>query len=236
MHKEAVEAALPLSSRVMPDLSTAPSASDVILTYLREAITTGEFDEGESVRQDYIASRFKVSKIPVREALKRLEAEGLVRFIRNRGAVVTSISEPELAQIFEVRAILESNAIRMSVPHMTTQTFARAEDWCNSFAAESNAANWSTLNWNFHSSLYDDAHQQFLVNLIRGVNDRIERYLRIQLTLTDGIERADREHREILEACRAGDAEGAAELVSRHISAACDSLLAHLRKRRSQTV
>ncbi|MGV1832837.1 GntR family transcriptional regulator [Agrobacterium vitis] len=221
---------MPLNPADLPSLGSAPTASNIIANHIREAIVTGEFDEGEPIRQDDVAKLFDVSKIPVREALKRLEAEGLVEFQRNRGAVVKSVSEPEIAQIFEVRAMLESNAIKLSVPRMTARTFDRAEEYCNAFAQETNVARWAELNWQFHSCLYEDADRSFLLNLIRSVNDRIERYLRIQLTLSGGTGLDDREHRQILAACRKGDADKAAELLQQHISKACESLLMHIRK------
>ena len=91
---------MPLNDIQAPNLGAAPTASDVILEFLRNAISDGSLDEGEPIRQDEVARLFNVSKIPVREALKRLEAEGLVMFQRNKGAVVTRISEPEMAQMF----------------------------------------------------------------------------------------------------------------------------------------
>lgn len=219
---------MPLHDIQAPNLGAAPTASDVILTYLRDAIADGALNEGEPIRQDEVARLFNVSKIPVREALKRLEAEGLVAFQRNKGAIVTPVSEPEIAQIFETRAILESNAIRLSVPHMTAATFAEAQALCDAFAHEANAAQWSALNWQFHSRLYLDAQRPFLVATIRAVNDRLERYLRVQLSLSGGLARADREHREILAACREGDADEAGRRLHAHIMGACSSLLHHL--------
>jgi DNA-binding GntR family transcriptional regulator len=214
------------------DLGARPTASDVIARYLREAIMSGKVKEGLPIRQDEIAGLFNVSKIPVREALKRLEAEGLVIFQRNRGAVVTEMSQFEIVQIFEVRALLESNAIKLSVPSMTPQTLANAQAFCDQFAQETDVANWADLNWRFHSCLYEDANRPFMVGLIRSVNDRVERFLRIQLSLSSGQAVADREHREILAACRAGDAELASRLVYGHIMDACNSLLTHLGKSR----
>lgn len=219
---------MPLKDAGIPDLGKAPTASDIILQYIRDSIADGSLDEGEPIRQDDVARMFNVSKIPVREALKRLEAEGLVAFQRNKGATVTALSEPEIAQIFETRAILESNAVRLSVPHMTPQTFAEAAGYCDAFAAETDVARWSALNWQFHSRLYLDAQRPFLVQTIRSVNDRLERYLRVQLTLSHGQGTADREHRAILAACRDGDAAAAAGLVYDHIMGACSSLLHHL--------
>jgi len=219
---------MPFKDAEVPNLGKAPTASDIILKFIRDSIADGSLDEGEPIRQDDVARMFNVSKIPVREALKRLEAEGLVEFQRNKGAIVTAVSEPEIAQIFETRAILESAAIKLSVPHMTPETFTDAEAFCDAFARETDVAQWSALNWQFHSRLYLDAQRPFLVSTIRSVNDRLERYLRIQLALSHGQGTADREHREILAACRAGDAEKAGALVYAHIMGACSSLLHHL--------
>ncbi|MFS8114961.1 GntR family transcriptional regulator [Rhizobium jaguaris] len=219
---------MPLNSEQATNLGSAPTASDVILKFIRDSIIDGTLDEGEPIRQDDVARMFNVSKIPVREALKRLEAEGLVAFHKNRGAVVTSTSEPEIVQIFEVRAILESNAIRLSIPHMTEETFAEAQAYCDAFAEEADIGRWAELNWRFHSRLYEDGQRPYMLNMIRSVNDRIERYLRIQLTLSHGHRIADDEHRQILELCRKRDVEGASVLVYSHIMRACESLLKHL--------
>lgn len=219
---------MPLNDARIPDLGKAPTTSDIILKFIRNSIADGSLDEGEPIRQDEVARMFNVSKIPVREALKRLEAEGLVEFQRNKGVIVTSVSEPEIAQIFETRAILEANAIRLSMPHMTETTFREAETFCDAFADETDVAQWSALNWQFHSRLYLDAQRPFLVNTIRAVNDRLERYLRVQLSLSHGHAKADREHRAILAACRERDVVGAETLLHAHIMGACSSLLHHL--------
>jgi DNA-binding GntR family transcriptional regulator len=136
-------------------LGSTPPTSDIVAKHIREAIVTGELDEHEPIRQDDIAKLFDVSKVPVREALKRLEAEGLVEFQRNGGAVVTSITEPQIAEMFEVRGMLEANALKLSVPRMTERTFQRAENYCDVFARETNVARWAELNWQFHSCLYE---------------------------------------------------------------------------------
>lgn len=226
---------MPLPAAQVPNLGKSPSASDIILKYLRNVITDGSLDEGEPIRQDDVARLFSVSKIPVREALKRLEAEGLVEFHRNRGATVTSVSGPEIAQIFEVRAILESEAIKLSVPHMNGATFERARTFCDAFARETDVRRWAELNWQFHSCLYDDAERPFLVSTIRSVNDRLERYLRLQLSLSRGQETADLEHRRILAACIERDAELAGKLLFEHIMRACRSLLDNLPRYRGES-
>jgi len=219
---------LSLAALDAPNLGQLPSASEVIAKHLREAIISGRLAEEQPIRQDDIARAFNVSKIPVREALKRLEAEGLVAFQRHKGAVVTRISEPELAQMFEVRVLLEAQAIRLAVPNMTEDTFAEAERICAAFLGEEDIGRWAALNWQLHACLYAPAQRPFLIDLIRSIHDKLERYLRLQMSLSAGKQRADEEHREIIAACRAGDADGAARLIVQHIDGVCESLYAHL--------
>ncbi|MBF8779136.1 GntR family transcriptional regulator [Pseudomonas fulva] len=211
-----------------PNLGVAPSTSEIIARHLRDAIISGHLAEGEPVRQDDIAQAFNVSKIPVREALKRLEAEGLVAFHRNRGALVTKMSEPDLAQFFEVRVLLEVKAIRLAVPNMTEQTFSHAEGICAEFVGEDDIGRWAELNWALHACLYEPAQRPFLVGLIRSIHDKVERYLRMQMSLSAGKDRADHEHRQIVAACRARDVEAAAKLIEDHINGVCQSLYEHL--------
>ncbi|AHL73760.1 GntR family transcriptional regulator [Stutzerimonas stutzeri] len=219
---------MPLNSFNAPNLGIVPSASEVIAKHLREAIISGQFAEGEPVRQDDVARLFNVSKIPVREALKRLEAEGLVSFQRNKGAVVTVLTEPELAQIFEVRVLLETQIIRLAVPNMSEATFAEAESICAEFVHEDNAARWAELNWAFHACLYGPAQRPFMMQMIRSIHDKVERYLRVQMSIHEGKHGADLEHREILRACRSGDVDLCAELIERHIIGVCRALFEHL--------
>jgi DNA-binding GntR family transcriptional regulator len=219
---------VPLPRLDAPNLGITPSASEVIAAHLRSAIVAGQFAEDEPVRQDDIARLFNVSKIPVREALKRLEAEGLVIFQRNKGAVVTRLSEPELAQMFEVRILLEDKLLRLAIEHMDEQTFTQAESLCEAFINEHDVGRWAALNWTLHACLYEPAQRPFLLNLLRSIHDKLERYLRLQLSLSEGKQRADHEHRAIIQACRAGDIERAATLLDTHISGVCRSLLEHL--------
>lgn len=214
-----------------PNLGAAPSASEVITKHLREAIIAGHFADDEPIRQDDIARLFNVSKIPVREALKRLEAEGLVQFFRNRGAMVVRISEQELAQIFEVRILLEVQAIRLALPNLTAEHLARAQAICDQFIADDDVGRWAELNWAFHYCLYEAAQRPFLVNLIRSIHDKIERFLRMQMSLSpDGKLRADREHRAILAACAQGDEALVVKLIEQHIIGVCQTLLTYLPK------
>ena len=98
--------------------------------------------------------------------------------------MVTRISEPELAQMFEVRVLLETRAIRLAVPNMSEATFAEAERICAAFLGEEDVGRWAELNWQLHACLYEPAQRPFLVGLIRSIHDKLERYLRMQMSLS----------------------------------------------------
>jgi DNA-binding GntR family transcriptional regulator len=223
----------PLNLRTA-DLGASASSSDVIHDSLRDAIIRGQIAEGDTLRQDTIARMFNVSRIPVREALKRLEAQGLVTSTRYKGVVVTPLSLVEIAEIFEFRAIIEPAVIEMAVPRMTAESLRVAQSHCDEFIAETDPKRWGDLNRLFHSSLYIDCGRQYHLSIIASTNDRIERYIRAQLDLTYGKERANNEHQAIMDACRNGDAQLAAALTRQHIVQASQSLTAFLQQRQSQ--
>lgn len=206
------------------DLGAGASSSDVIHDALRVAIIRGELAEGQTLRQDAIARMFNVSRIPVREALKRLEAIGLVNSVRYKGVVVSRMSSAEIEEIFDFRATIEPKLIAHSVPRMSAQALDHAQSLCDAFAREDDAGRWGDLNRLFHSALYVDAGLPYFFAAAEKANDRVERYIRAQLALAHGRERAILEHQQIVDACRARDAERAADLTRQHILQASASL------------
>lgn len=209
------------------DISKASSASAAVFEALRAAIIDGRLEEGEPLRQEDIARRFNTSRIPVREAISRLEEYGLVKTQRFKGAVVAGLSADEAAEIFEFRVLLEPEIIRDAVPRMSPELLAQARLNCEAFADCKNPLEWGVLNREFHDALYSASALTFFRESARGAMDRIDRYIRAQLVMSDGMERAEREHLEILAACEDGDAARAADLTRTHIQAAKVSLLAH---------
>lgn len=207
------------------DLAQLASPADVVFDALREAITDGSLAEGEVLRQDAIAKLFNVSRIPVREALTRLEEQGLVTTQRYRGAVVASLSIDEIAEIFEFRSLVEPEAVRHSVHHADEASLAEATEAARRFGREEDPKNWGDLNRRFHFMLYRDCRRPYFLQVIDGALNRIERHQRLQLTLTHGMDRARSEHAAILAACVARDADRAAELTRDHILGAGRSLI-----------
>lgn len=211
------------------------STSDFIAETLREAIVSGQLPADAELRQDDIATRFEVSKIPVREALKRLEAEGLVTFVRNKGAVVASMSQEEIWEYVEIRAMLEARAAELSAPHISAANLAAARAAIQAFGDETNPARWGELNWQLHSALYIDAGRPVLLAEIRSLYNKVERYVRALLAVTTEMPKTQREHGAILEAFAAHDAVAASALTRAHVLDGGRSLLKYLSAHRIET-
>lgn len=214
------------------DLGAASSASDVIFDSLREAIVEGTLRDGDLLRQDQIATMFNVSRIPVREALARLEEQGLVTNQRYKGAVVTSLSLDEISEMFEFRALLEGEIIRQAVDVISDDTLAQAKDYADQFARVTDSSLWGNLNRQFHYTLYKDCKKPYHLQVVSNALDNVSRYLRAQLVLTSGIERARKEHAGILDAAIHRDSQAASELTRAHILGASQSLIEFLERDR----
>lgn len=210
------------------DISTTASASSIVFDALRKAIIQGQLEEGEPLRQDEIARLFNTSRIPVREAISRLEEQGLVKTQRYKGAVVAGLSPQETEEIFDLRALVEPEIIKNAVPLMSKELLASAREKCAAFSASDEPMEWGDLNRDFHETLYSASDLKFFREIAHNAIDRVERQIRAQLIMSNGMERAGREHFGIMDACEAGDAELAADLTREHIQGAKRSLLRHL--------
>ena len=205
------------------------------LDALRERILRGAFPEGEPLRQDAIAEELGVSRIPVREALRQLEAEGLVTFHPHRGAVVTTLSLDEITELFELRADIESDLLRRSIPLMKPADHRLATEILDAYETAlhtGKVAAWGELNWQFHSSLYAPSNRLFTLGIVGKLHQHSDRYLRMQLSLTHGESRARSEHRAILAAVRKRDTVKAPTLMRAHILDAGRSLVSFLEAHR----
>ena len=204
---------------------------------LRERILRGDYPDGEPLRQDALADELGVSRIPVREALRQLEAEGLVTFNPHRGAVVSSLSLDEIAELFELRAEIECDLIRRAVPLITDQELERATDLLDEFEAALNAgeaARWGQLNWLFHAALYAPANRSFTMSVLQKLHHHSDRYFRMHVLLAHGGARAIDEHRAIAAAVAKRDSKTASQLMRAHILGASRSLLEFLQEQRGE--
>ncbi|AUQ60721.1 transcriptional regulator, GntR type (plasmid) [Phaeobacter inhibens] len=215
------------------DVRQSPSAADIVFEALRVAIISGTIEDGTQLQQEAIAKKFNTSRSPVREALARLEAQGLVEAARFRGATVAGISPTEVDEIFDLRAAVESSAIRRAVPVLTEAQLAKAEALASAFSESQDPKEWIDLNRRFHCSLYDSGQARNHMITISGILDRIDRYLLAQLTLTGGMTKAIEEHTQILQACTSRNAKLASRLTAEHVVGAKESLLKYLAQEKS---
>jgi DNA-binding GntR family transcriptional regulator len=213
------------------------SLTSAVAEKLRDQIIRGEIAEGTQLRQDAIATQYQVSRIPVREALRQLDAEGLIAIVPNRGAVVPALSPDDIEELFSIRALLEPEVLKRSIPHLTEEDLSEAEAILRTYVSElrrdDHVSGWGRLNWQFHSILYSRANLPRSMAIIRNVNNSGERYTRLQLYLTHGMKRANEEHHRILELCRQRDVAAACKLLREHIEYAGQSLKRVLEERRA---
>src|SRR5262245_50780690 len=171
-------------------LSTTPdsaiprlSLTSAVADKLRDQIIRGEIPEGAQLRQDAIASQYQVSRIPVREALRQLDAEGLIAIVPNRGAVVPALSPDDVEELFSIRALLEPEVLKQSIPHLTDEDFGAADavlkKYVDELRRDDHVSAWGRLNWQFHEILYAKANQPRFMAIIRNVNNSGERYTRM---------------------------------------------------------
>ncbi|MFH1805577.1 MAG: GntR family transcriptional regulator [Pseudomonadota bacterium] len=214
---------------------TRRTITDQVTEDLRERILSGDFLAGSQLRQDAIATEYNVSRIPVREALQRLDAEGLVTFQPHKGAIVATLSIQEIEELFEVRRLLECELLRHAVPKLTEDDIRAAADILDVYddaLRAGDVARWGDLNRQFHERLYQASERPKTLEIVRTIGNNTVRFIRAQLALTGAIDTAEREHHEILDACRAGDVDKAVDLLGRHIENSGKSLLDCLRSAR----
>lgn len=214
------------------------SLATVVAERLREKILSGELREGQQLRQDAIAAEFQISRIPVREALSHLAAEGLITLVANRGAVVSALSPEEIMELFETRAVLECYLLRNAIPGMKSEDFQRAEEvlrrYEESLQKDSEVESWGRWNWSFHSALYAPANRSKMLSLVQTLNVNCDRYTRLHLVVTRDQHRAGEAHRELLAACQTKDREIAAAALWKHITEAGEYLKDFIKRHREQ--
>jgi DNA-binding GntR family transcriptional regulator len=210
------------------------TVADAVANALRDRILSHELAEGVQLRQESLAAELGVSRIPLREALQRLEAEGLVTIVPHRGAVVSAPSLEEISELFDLRAMIESDLIRRAVPRISAEDLGKAKQILREYKIaldRRDVAAWGELNTAFHLALYSSSKRTRSLNLAQQLLDQTDRYTRMQLLLTDGQSRAQREHEALLQACGAGEADAAAKLLLSHVTAAGHDLFRFLAKR-----
>lgn len=214
------------------------SISEMVQQHLREGIFSGALRAGQALKQDEIATRLGVSRAPVREALNQLERDGLAILRPRRGYIVASLETNEIADIFDLRMLLEAYAGRAAATKRTLKDVAAVRKLLNAMdrlTMDSPAAiaKWAALNRAFHDAIYVASGGGRLRQIAANLRDTVEQYVRLDALTAKHIGTAQAEHRRILEALVAGDAERVGTLSREHCKHTRDRLIAALRRRRS---
>lgn len=195
--------------------------SSAIAAQLRDSVLSGALVSGAQLRQDALAQSFGVSRIPVREALFQLEADGLVQIVPHKGAIVTGLSRAEVDDVFALRLLLEVRLLAHSAPHLDAADFERLDAIQIAFSEaiqQQDKSRWGSLNASLHAALYCRADLPRTAALVASLLTASERYTRIQLATTRAWMRAQAEHAELIVLCRAGRTDDACGLLATHIS------------------
>jgi DNA-binding GntR family transcriptional regulator len=149
----------------------------MVYAVLHEAITTGAFAPGDWLRQESLAEAIGVSRIPVRTALLQLESEGLVTFHPHRGARVRTLSASQIDEIYQLRVLLESYALRVSMARMTPERLATLRELAAKLDGEDDGGDFLETRVRFYREVYDQANNPLLVDIIEDLRGHVGRYL-----------------------------------------------------------
>jgi DNA-binding GntR family transcriptional regulator len=198
-------------------LSRGRATPDLIVEVLRADIDGGAIPPGAALRQEELARRFGVSRIPVRDALLRLGAEGRVVVQPNRGAYVSSLSAPEVGEIYDLRVLLEGDALERAVPRITVSDWARIEGARAALAGGARGPDWIALDRAFHLALYVPAGRPRQLAMIEHLRGTVDRYAIAYAALPSRTREWLADHEAILASCRRRDAPGARRLLVDHL-------------------
>lgn len=197
------------------------TVGDMVTSIIREAILTAAFRPGEYLRQDELARRLDVSRMPVRSALLQLESEGLVEFHPHRGAIVSQLDADQVRQMYEIRCHLEILAVEKAIRAMTPERLARLSELADQLDAEQEGERFLGRRVDFYDYLYDKDDNPMLVALIERLRSDVGRYW-LRLRLADDGHAGG--HRELLTFVERADVEGAQKYLGEHLGRVRDRL------------
>lgn len=185
---------------------------------LRSDIDEGAWPPGTALRQDELATRYGTSRIPVREALQLLQAQGLVAIEPNRGAFVVALDADEVEEIFDMRVMLESHLLGLAAPRHNHKSLAQLELVQQALEVQDVRAAWLAGDRAFHEALYAPADKPRTLGLALTLRGQVERYA--MQRMAPGSRRSEwkREHRAVLAALRARDARQAVAALAAHLN------------------
>ena len=197
--------------------TVATTTADAVAGALRRALHHGRWAPGAPLRQEDLAAEFGVSRIPVREALNKLQAEGLVVVEPNRGAFVARLSAHEVDEIFDLRVLLECDALRHAIPQHTTRTLRQLHALQGELDAEDDPNLWLSTDAAFHEVLYAPSNRGKTLEMIAMLRASVTRLYRAHLSPSTRRKGWRDEHHALLKAVGAGQVDKAVAALTRHL-------------------
>lgn len=221
--------------RLLPvKLDSYKPLREVVFESLREAIIRGMLKPGERIMEVQMAEELGVSRTPVREAIRKLELEGLVVMLPRRGAYVAGISVKDIADVFEVRAALEALAATLAAMRITDDELEELERSLVEIAEVSDSQDIEVVvakDTRFHDIIYRASRNAWLIQIVSHLQDQVQRFRMATLSRPGRTKEAVEEHKKIVEAISERNSELAAQLAREHIENAESSFLNSLKER-----
>lgn len=218
-HHPQLDAAL--MTRLQPIDDTRKTVAAIVEERVRQAILSGDLQAGSRIDQIQLAEDLNVSLVPVREALKALEAEGFVQILPRRGAFVTATSIADMEDLYFARSLLEGQAAYHAADNLDGTDLLRLHELMGEMDRALNSHDYHAFmeaNREFHFRIYAAAHSRHLVNLIDGLWDLAERYRYRYVFLKNQAAIIQAEHQQILDACVAHDKKALRDAVVLHMN------------------
>lgn len=211
----------------MAQKSSGESAYDALIS----SIKSGIYPPGHRLREEDVGELLKLSRTPVREALRRLESDGIVEHRPRIGAVVRQLSHSEVVELYEMRVVLERTAAELAARHGTDAEFDTLEDFNDEILAErENPSRAAAINQDFHRGLYLAGRNRFLLEAARALNNSLLLLGPTTFTDKDRIDTVVRQHQTIIDALRVGDVEAAGVAAEAHLQTSLRQRLKALSK------
>lgn len=191
--------------------------TDAIAAELRKQILNGTLAVGLQLKQEALATRFKVSRFPIRQALKQLEVEGLLEHTPFAGSVVASRTAADLIETLDIRIALETRALALAIPNMRAVDFSEVKAIMTQYDESDIPREWADLNLEFHLRLYQPCHRPKLLKMIEDIVRNVDIQLRAQQSHRLGRKSPQTEHKAIVAACKTKDISLATQLLREHI-------------------
>jgi DNA-binding GntR family transcriptional regulator len=189
--------------------------------YMRRAIQDGRLKPGERLREIELAQQIGLSRTPIREALGRLQTEGLVAHDATRGVVVAELDYSMVTELYYMREVLEGTAARLVAQHASDVEISILDDLCQQYeAALGDESALTASNRRFHDTLYRCSHNRYLLNMVTVLHDALSLLGRTTLSHAQRAEQTLSEHRAVVAAIRVRDADAAEQALRAHIRTA----------------